>query len=165
MCVGFVPQHFREARFPLGGRASLLRSGRIACLVVTLLSACGPSTPVVEEKISGAWTPSSWTLQSAEGSRDGEKTRAWIVFKDPSGRKLELRLQIATTPDAELEVGRWYLDDAGVSRSGPASAKGIKFLGGQGGRPSVGGTYFFEEGDEEVFRVKLPAVELAPRSK
>lgn len=112
---------------------------------------CG-SEPTVEALDADDASPTAFTLTRATGDRDGARTRARFVFADPTRGELVLDLLLGYDPQPELVSGSWTL--AGIE--GSVHAEAVRFVGGQGEGPSVGGVYRLDDGDGSRFRVRLP---------
>lgn len=141
-----------------------LRELGASCVAAVLLVwlGCAPATPTIDERVGEQWAPSSYRFVRAEGQRDGEQTHAYFFFEGPEGAKLEVRLLLDLKPEAGMRVGRWYWDRADSSLSGSMTARSVRFLGGQGGPPSVGGTYTLRLEKAPFLRFRSRAVELSP---
>jgi hypothetical protein len=128
-------------------------------MLVTLLAGCGgESGPTVMRLVGaspGLVEVTSWTL---DGSRDGATTRATARLVLASGETMTLDLELSYDPTPVLAGGRWQVGDQG----GSVTAEHIRFVGGQGEGPSVGGDYVLV--DERMlprFRVQLPLTPVA----
>jgi hypothetical protein len=83
-------------------------------------------------------------------------TNAAAVLTLEDGRRLHVELQIVYNPTPALGSGRWRLDGP-EGGTGDVRAESIKFLGGQGESPSLGGRFRLNENGNPRFRVTLPA--------
>jgi len=123
---------------------------RILALLLVLVG-CAADVPV-EEFVDGQAAPTDFVLAKVSGDRDGDRTAARVVFED-GARQLVLDITLAYDPQPVLALGEWTLGD----ESGPVQAEVVRFVGGQGEGPSVGGVYRLDtlEGDSR-FRVNVP---------
>jgi hypothetical protein len=72
-------------------------------------------------------------------------------------------LLVETNPLPVLVEGAWVDLDADGAGSGTLRAEDLHFLGGQGGRPSLGGRLTLEDAaGADRFRLVLPPVPLTP---
>jgi len=103
---------------------------------------------------------SSWSL---DGKRDGARTRAIAELQLANGEELRVELLLAYNPSPVLEQGSWSSADG----SGSINAERVRFVGGQGEGPSVGGDYVLvDERNLPRYRVQLPLTPIsrpAPR--
>ena len=130
-----------------------MRALTLLISVAILVSACGPGAgPTVERMSSGGFVPltvGSWTI---EGQRDGARTRSVVTLDLGDGSELRLEFVLAYDPAPVLAEGSWSSRASG----GTVQAESVRFVGGQGDGPSVGGSYLLLEGGEARFRVNLP---------
>ena len=118
-----------------------------------LITGCAQNSgPRVEAWRDGAYQPVSVESYSLDGSRDGSTTRAEATLTLEDGRQLLLQLELYYNPTPELVSGRWTLDE----EAGAISAENIRFAGGQGEGPSVGGSFRLERDAAPAYRVELP---------
>lgn len=128
-------------------------------LILGLVAGCGSDPGPTVMRIVGA-SPgllevTSWNL---DGQRDGDRTRAVAQFTLAGGSRLELELLIAYDPTPVLAGGRWVSGD----ESGSVTAERVRFVGGQGEGPSVGGDYVLaDERNLPRYRVQLPLTPIA----
>ncbi|MCA9759536.1 MAG: hypothetical protein KDA27_27320 [Candidatus Eisenbacteria bacterium] len=102
-------------------------------------------------------------LDAAVGYRDGARTRARFVFLTSDGDGLQIDLLTEQTPTPRLIQGVWTQGGTSQRTAGTVRADNLHFLGGQGGRPSLGGRLVLLDSDsEEVLRLALPPLELEP---
>lgn len=129
---------------------TLLRS---AALILLILAGCGADRDPSVQRIEGsAATPvgvEAWTIH---GQRDGARTRAVTTWSLEDGETLRLDLLFAYDPSPVLEEGRWLSE----SGTGSVKAESVRFVGGQGEGPSVGGSFVLYDGPDPRFRVQLP---------
>ena len=132
----------------------------ILCLV---LAACAPIPSVVLQDLSGNQNPRRFTLQSVHGVRDGDRMPVQVLISD-SRSIMRLDLHFAIGVPTTLESGTWNWSFlGGDSRDGTVSARSVKFLGGQDGPPSIGGTFDLTGPGGYAYRVTIPLTVL-PRS-
>ena len=126
--------------------------------LATLVSACGiDANPTVERATADGYevlTVESWNI---DGLRDGARTRALVVLTLGDGRELQFELVLDYDPAPVLTQGSWSSGGAG----GTVQAEAVRFVGGQGDGPSVGGQYLLLENGEPRFRVVLPLSRIA----
>lgn len=123
----------------------------IGMLVFLLLVGCGSDAPV--ERLDGdAPTTTAYTLAEATGDRDGAQTSARFVFTASGEDDLVLDVVLGYDPQPTLVSGSWHRGAV----AGDVRSEGVRFVGGQGEGPSVGGTYRLEDASGPRFRVTLP---------
>jgi len=135
---------------------------RAACLLPLLLlaTACGrPSEATVEIREGDSYRPLAVDAYALTGSRDGSTTAATATLTLADGRRLVLELELFYDPTPELSSGHWIL--AGTSDRGAVSAESVRFAGGQGEGPSLGGRFRLEQDGEIRYRVELPLAPIA----
>lgn len=125
------------------------------------LTACSaPKQPSVEdlthkEDFAGA------KMMSLQGARDGASVKAVAMF---SGRSLLLtvEMEFAIGAPTTLMSGTWLRSRAdGSAETGSVFARSVDFAGGQGGSPSVGGTFdLVDSAGIHKYRVVIPLLEL-----
>jgi hypothetical protein len=121
---------------------------------LVLLNACaGKDEPRLEVWEDGAFVPRAVTAYEITGQRDGAATTAVAVFTMEDRAQLRMELEIVYNPTPALGSGHWRLDRGG---SGNIHAESLKFLGGQGEGPSLGGRFRLDENGNPRFRVVLP---------
>ena len=133
-------------------------------LSALLLAGCGGEPgPTVQRLVGsspGLLEVSSWSL---DGQRDGARTRAIARLQLASGEELRVELHLAYNPSPVLEQGSWSTADDG----GSVNAERVRFVGGQGEGPSVGGDYVLVDARNlPRYRVQLPLTPIsrpAPR--
>ncbi len=134
----------------------------IGCLC--LLTACGaPKQPSVED-LNHREDFSGTRMMTLRGARDGDMLDAEAMF---SGRTLLLtsKMRFAIGAPTTLMKGTWVrtLPD-GKMETGSISARSVSFTGGQGGSPSIGGSFdLLDAAGARKYRVVLPLLELRDR--
>ncbi len=126
----------------------------IALLILTA-GCSGRNEPRLEAWKDGAFQPRALSAYEISGKRDGSVTRAIALFTLESGALLTLELEIVYNPTPSIGSGRWSIDGDHAG-SGEARAESLKFLGGQGEGPSLGGRFRLEENGTPRFRVVMP---------
>jgi hypothetical protein len=128
-----------------------------ACLLLLLcLTACGgPDEAAVEAWINDAWTPVTVTDYSIDGERDGSTTTAVAILTLEGGVHLRVELQVTYNPQPILRAGHWYSDGA-MPEDGTVVERSMKFFGGQGEGPSLGGRFQLNQDNRPRFRIVLP---------
>ena len=89
------------------------------------------------------------------GKRDGEISEANYNFILNNGKEIQLYLQVSYNPTPVLKSGFWNLIGP-KPRSGKVRTKSLKFLGGQGESPSIGGSFELLEDSKPRFLVFIP---------
>lgn len=124
-------------------------------LVLALLVGCGGNETKLEEWVDGAWRARAFRSYAIDGKRDGERTRATAVFVLDSGRELRLHFVVGYNPTPVLARGDWSLAGADYQTTS-ITALALKFTGGQGEGPSLGGRFVLDADGQNRFRVELP---------
>jgi hypothetical protein len=104
----------------------------------------------------GGYAPRAVSAYEIAGKRDGAATSAVAVLTLEGGERLEVMLRIVYDPTPSLGEGHWRLGGP-RGGAGDVRAESIKFLGGQGEAPSLGGRFRLNENGMPRFRVTLPA--------
>ncbi len=141
-----------------------LRDVFSAAGLLLFLSGCNaPKQPSVEdlnhrEDFSGA------RLMTLRGARDGDILDAEAMF---SGRSLLLtvRMRFAIGAPTTLKSGTWVRTHPdGTMETGSIAERSVSFAGGQGGSPSIGGSFdLLDAAGARKYRVVLPLLELRDR--
>jgi hypothetical protein len=132
--------------------------------LLLFLGACGaPKQPSVED-LTRHDDLSGVKMMTLRGTRDGDILDAEAMF---SGRTLLLTIKMRFTIGAPttLMSGTWVRTrpEGGVE-TGSISARSVSFAGGQGGSPSVGGSFdLLDAAGTRRYRVTLPLLELRDR--
>ena len=111
--------------------------------------------PLFDELVNGVYESRIVTNYQVNGMRDGATTQVSVKFLLENGERVQLDLEVVYNPTPVLRSGFWRLDGK-LSGSGNVKAKSMKFLGGQGEGPSLGGRFELEEGSQSRFRVVVP---------
>lgn len=128
-------------------------------LFLVLFASCGGEQgPTVLRLVGtspGLSEVSSWTMV---GKRDGARTRATANLVLASGQEIRVELLLAYDPQPVLAGGSW----SSGSESGTVTAESVRFVGGQGEGPSVGGNYVLAD-DRNLprYRIQLPLTPIA----
>lgn len=141
-----------------------LRGVLISAGCVLFLTACNaPNQPSVEdlnhhEDFSGV------RMMTLRGARDGDLLDAEAMF---SGRSLLLtvKMRFAIGAPTTLMSGTWVRTHPdGKMETGSISARSVSFTGGQGGSPSIGGSFdLLDAAGARKYRVVIPLLELRDR--
>lgn len=89
------------------------------------------------------------------GSRDGATTSAVATMKLADSDVLRIEVAVQYDPAPVLQAGRWTITGRRAG-AGDVVAESLRFLGGQGEGPSLGGRYRLEAEGLPAFRVELP---------
>ncbi len=136
----------------------------VTSVVVTtlLLTACGGSQSLRLERIPDGTELPSHQLRSLTGYRDGDVLRTkMILVADSSMLTMDLRFRIGVP--TRLEEGGYAWQQADTVLRGPVRQISATFLGGQSGRPSIGGTFeLLSPEGVRLYAVRIPVREVAP---
>lgn len=125
----------------------------LQCLLV---SGCGVETdPSCEEWIEKSWRPVPVAAYEITGSRDGASTSAVATMTLANGDVLRMEIEVEYDPAPVLRAGSWKVAGSRTG-AGAVVSESVRFLGGQGEGPSLGGRYRLEESGLPRFRVELP---------
>jgi hypothetical protein len=131
---------------------------------LALLAGCsGNAEPRLEVWEDGAYQPRAVSAYEIDGERDGAATRAVALLTLAGGERLRLELVVVYDPSPALGSGEWSINGTGGG-GGTARAESIKFLGGQGEGPSLGGRFLLDENGGPRYRVTLPLRPVSPRT-
>ncbi len=124
--------------------------------LLALLGGCSDKAePRLEVWEDGIYQPLALSAYEITGKRDGATTRAVAILTLESGERLQLELVVVYDPTPALGSGHWNLDGTQTG-AGEVRAESIRFLGGQGEGPSLGGRFRLDENGSPRFRVVLP---------
>ena len=128
-------------------------------MLAALVIGCGGETgPTVMRLVGSSPALVEVTSWSLDGARDGATTRARASLVLEGGETLSLDLELSYDPSPVLADGRWKFGD----QEGSVTAERVRFVGGQGEGPSVGGDYVLvDERNLPRFRVQLPLTPVA----
>jgi len=124
-------------------------------LFVLLLIGCGRDETRLEEWVDGAWSERGFRTYDIDGKRDGDRTRAVATFVLNSGEKLQIELVVGYDPTPVLIRSNWNVD-GGINQNRSVVALALRFTGGQGEGPSLGGRFVLYADGQNRFRVMLP---------
>lgn len=134
-------------------------------LLAVMVACAAPGEARFEVWENGAYVPRAVSAYTISGERDGAATRAVATFTLESGARLRLDLEVVYNPKPELGEARWTLEHSGDAtgpdgetgaRTGEVRAEALRFLGGQGAGPSLGGRFRLDEKGARRYRVVLP---------
>lgn len=128
-----------------------------ALLVLVLLAGCGSDEAQLEEWVDGAWRARVFSAYDIDGKRDGDRTRATATFTLEKGEKLQIEFVVGYDPTPVLARANWSLDGF-VYRTTSVVSTALKFTGGQGEGPSLGGRFVLDADGQKRFRVVLPVL-------
>ncbi|TDI34868.1 MAG: hypothetical protein E2P03_02355 [Acidobacteria bacterium] len=151
----------RQQRGPLARQAGYQRhaSGLVLAL---LIFACAGERALVERLENETWRPAPFHLVSFSGQRDGTHVAFAIELKGEENRRLLVRGTVIIDPQAHLLEGHWVEQGGSAPRSGILSSAAVDFLGGQGGRPSLGGQFTLSGENGPLYRLNLTSHVLEP---
>lgn len=143
----------------------------VCCFVLVVGSGCGregadEGFAWIRTLVGEPRDPEDVESVAATGLRDGEFTRAHFILETRSVGTLDLEVEIRHVPQPVFVSGRWTASGsaqpvANSKMSGSIlSAEGLHFLGGQGGRPSLGGRFTLGSDGAEQYEVYLPSIVL-----
>ena len=137
-------------------RTPLPHAGLFVALAAVAIGCGNQAEPRVDTWDNGAYRQLVVRSFEIAGEREGATTRAAAVFTLKDGARLQIDLEVAYNPTPALASGRWQLDGP-FAGQGEVRAQSIKFLGGQGEGPSLGGRFILEKDGAPRFRVYLPS--------
>src|SRR5262249_31139100 len=132
------------------------RSSWFVAIAMFAAGCSGSNRPQVELMENGVYRPEKVRSYSISGARDGATTHATGTFLMADGDHIQIELDVSYNPTPELASGRWQRDGH-VRGAGPVQAESLKFLGGQGAPPSVGGRFRLDQEGSPLMRVTMPA--------
>lgn len=135
-----------------------------AALLVVAVACSGSSSPRVEVMENGVYIRKAVSGYEISGARDGTTTRAVAMITMDDGDHVRIELEVTYNPTPELASGHWQREGK-VAEEGQVHAESLKFLGGQGSTPSVGGRFRLETNGSPRMRVVLPMQPLARPSQ
>jgi hypothetical protein len=128
-----------------------------ALFALVLWAGCGNDEAKLEEWADGAWRERAFSSYDIDGKRDGDRTRATATFTLVNGEKLRIELVVGYDPTPVLARSSWSLDGL-VYQTTSVVSMALKFTGGQGEGPSLGGRFMLEADGQNRFRVVLPVL-------
>ena len=131
--------------------------------LLALLVACDVERPLVEQFQESAWKPEPFQVASLAGRRDGTQVFFSLELHGEGDRRLVLEGTVEIDPRARLVSGRWVEESGSGSSSGSVAASALDFLGGQGGRPGLGGQFTLAAAGAPLYRLNLPTTRLELR--
>lgn len=124
--------------------------------MLALLAACsGKDEPTVERFVDDTWQSTGVTSYAIDGKRDGRTTTATATFGLQDGTSLQVEFVITYDPQPVLSGGRWQ-HNATPAAEGTVIDLSMKFFGGQGEGPSLGGRFRLDHERQPRFRVTIP---------
>jgi hypothetical protein len=150
-----------------------IQSFCIASLLLALLIfACQGAKPAAVEKIDGNTTTLlPLRLHEFTGLRDGYILRGTITFvrnkisapaiETITPDSLILRIVVEPGVPTRFVSGRFHLRNGKELLEGTVTSSDLIFHGGQGGLPSLGGTFLFRTDWGEAYKVYIPPTEVA----
>jgi hypothetical protein len=127
----------------------------IAGVCLVAIACMGSDKPRVEVVENGVYVQKSVRTYQISGARDGAITRAVAVLTLADGDRIRIELEVSYNPTPELASGHWQREGK-TSEAGDVRAEALKFLGGQGSAPSVGGRFLLVAYENPRMRVVLP---------
>ncbi len=122
---------------------------------LAFLLGCGNDEAKLEEWVDGTWRELVFSSYDIGGKREGERTRATAVFVLASGEKLRINFVVGYDPTPALERGDWSLAGS-TYQTTSITALALKFTGGQGEGPSLGGRFVLDGDGQQRFRLGIP---------
>jgi hypothetical protein len=129
-------------------------------VLFVLITSCSrpPKQPV--EDLTGHENLASYVLQQVRGTRDGDRLDAEATFGNGSSM-LVVKMRFDIGSPTKLNSGHWQWTRDGRLTSGAVAERSVMFLGGQGGPPSIGGSYdLLDAGGAARYRITIPTSEL-----
>ncbi len=132
----------------------MLRAITILLVATALLgvNCADTKSPRLASWQNGEWHDVPVGAYTIDGKRDGAQTHATAAFTLQDDRELRIEFSVVYNPTPSLAAGHWQMGDAG----GEVVAESIKFLGGQGEGPSLGGRLRLEWKGSPRFLATLP---------
>ena len=127
----------------------------IVPLLVLSAGCSGRDEPQLDVWEDGEFQSAVINTYEITGKRDGAVTRVLAKLTLDSGENLRMELEIGYDPQPVLRSARWAIDGSNAG-SGEVFAESLRFLGGQGEGPSLGGRFRLDENGDPRFRVVLP---------
>ena len=89
------------------------------------------------------------------GVRDGDRTKVSINYSLINNKEFNLILNVIYNPVPIFNSGTWSIK-GDYSTSGVLQKKEMKFLGGQGDSPSLGGIFLLNVGSKTIYKAIVP---------
>ena len=124
-------------------------------LILLFVGCTNNDEPIFDEWVDGFYQSRTVTNYQVSGKLDGATTHVSIIFQLEYDERMQLELEVTYDPTPTLRSGHWRIDGK-ESGSGDVQAKSLKFLGGQGDGPSLGGRFQLEDNSQLRFRVVIP---------
>ncbi len=126
-------------------------------IMTALLAGCsGSGKPRVEAMENGVYIRKNVSSYRISGARDGATTHATALITLDQVDTVQIDLNVAYNPTPVLASGHWKRTGPTVEE-GDVHAESLKFLGGQGSAPGVGGRFRLDSFGNPRMRVVLPA--------
>ena len=132
-----------------------IKMGQLWVLILLWGGCVQKEEPMVEEWIDGSYHSRTVNEYKVNGQRDGATTIVYVVYTLESREAVHLKLEVEYNPAPILRSGHWTMKGQ-QSGSGNVHAESLKFLGGQGEGPSLGGRFLLTENAQSRFRVVVP---------
>lgn len=126
--------------------------------VAVSVNACGDDEPAVDVRSGDDWAVVAIRSYAIDGQRDGRRTRATATYEFVDGGRLRVWFDITYNPQPQLAASRWEFDGEPAG-AGTVVDLSMKFFGGQGEGPSLGGRFRLDQDGHPRFRIAVP---LAP---
>ena len=127
----------------------------LSAAVAAVPGCSGSGKPHVDLMENGVYRPEKVASYAASGARDGATTHAVGVFTMADGDHIRVELEVSYNPAPTLNSGHWQRDGH-MTGEGSVRVESLKFLGGQGGTPSVGGRFTLDQEGAPRMRVTMP---------
>ena len=127
----------------------------IPALLVVCAACAQSDAPGAERFENDAYHAEPVSAYTISGARDGASTQATALFTLANGDRLSVELHVAYNPTPVLAGGHWRREGSSPEE-GEVREESLKFLGGQGATPSVGGRFVLEKDGAPRWRVVLP---------
>lgn len=129
---------------------------RVWIFLVLLLGGCANNNePKLDELVNDLYQARTVSNYQVSGNRDGATTQVFVIFQLENNERLQIELEITYNPVPVLRSGSWRIDGK-ESSSGNVKAESLKFLGGQGEGPSIGGRFQLVDNFQPRFRAFIP---------
>ena len=133
----------------------LLHKLFFVCITLAMLGCNNKDEPFIQELDNNMNETITILDYQVTGKRDGEISEGNYNFILNNGKEIQLYLQVSYNPTPVLKSGFWNLIGP-KPRSGKVRTKSLKFLGGQGESPSIGGSFELLEDSKPRFLVFIP---------